>query len=202
MDTEAARSRLTSASVTEEEAFIQRLRDGDRTALDEFWQRFGARLLGYAATRLGGDKDLAEDVSIQSLAAAIRSIRSFDPRRASLSAWMYGVARRIIDGELRSRRKRSAVPASATVPFDEAMGCEATQHLEHDLPSRLEAQRQVRVLASALSPAEMEVLVLHFVDEFSVKEMAQITGRSWRGVDSLLHRAKQKARERLAQDGN
>lgn len=201
MDTEATRSRLTSASVTEEEAFIRRLRDGDRSALDELWQRFGARLLGYAATRLGGDEDLAEDVIVQTLAAAIRSIRSFDPRRSSLSAWMYGVARRIIDGELRSQRKRSAVPASAMVTFNEAMGGEPRQHLEHDLPSRLEAQRQVRVLASALSAAEMEVLVLHFVDEFSVKEMAQIMGRSWRAVDSLLHRAKQKARGRLAQDG-
>jgi RNA polymerase sigma factor (sigma-70 family) len=71
---------------------------------------------------------------------------------------------------------------------------------DSDLSSRVEAQRRVQMLANALSPAEMEVLVLHFVDEFSVKEIARIVGRSRRAVDSLLYRAKGKARERLARD--
>ncbi len=184
----------------EEAAFLRRLRDGDEGAFSQLWDRFGPRLLGYAATRLGGDEGLAEDIVAQSLAAAVRSIRSFDPNRSNLSAWVFGVARRVIQGEMRRQGRRASVPAQAEVPLAEDLDQHVVSHL--DLPSRLEAQRKVRVLAAALSEAEMEVLVLHFVDEFTVKEIAQITGRSWRAINSLLYRAKQKARERLAQDGD
>ena len=56
MDTEAVRSRLAGASVTDEGPFVRRLRDGDTAAFDELWQRFGAKLFAYAAARLGGDE--------------------------------------------------------------------------------------------------------------------------------------------------
>ena len=46
----------------------------------------------------------------------------------------------------------------------------------------------------------MEVLVLHYVHQLSVAEIGVILKRSGRAVESLLHRAKPKARERLSED--
>jgi RNA polymerase sigma-70 factor (ECF subfamily) len=202
MDSEAATEQVIRSEAPEEAALLRRLRAGDEAAFSELWERFGPRLVGYAASRLGGDEGLAEDATAQSLAAAVGSIRSFDPRRSSLSAWVYGVARRVIHGELRKQRRRGSVPVSAEVPLNEEADLLAAADPAPDLASRLEAQRKVLALAATLSQTEMEVLVLHFVDEFSVKEIAQITGRSWRAADSLLYRAKEKARERLMQDGD
>lgn len=71
--------------------------------------------------------------------------------------------------------------------------------LAADVALRLDAQQQVRLLAGALTELEMEVLVLRCADELSAKEIGQIVGKSERAVHSLLHRAKQKARERLVQ---
>ena len=149
VDSEIARDRLAMPAAGEEERFLQRVREGEAAALEQFWQRFGARITAYAATRLAGDEELAEEVMVQTLAAAVRSIASFDVRRSSLSAWVYGVARRTIGLELRKQRKRSSVPAAAKVAFDETIG----QQAEQDLTARLEAQRQVRALAAALSQA-------------------------------------------------
>jgi DNA-directed RNA polymerase specialized sigma24 family protein len=73
-------------------------------------------------------------------------------------------------------------------------------HTPADPSSRLDAQRKVRLLAASLAPAEMEVLVLHLVHGFTVREIAGLTGRSWRAIDALLFRARGKARERLAHD--
>jgi RNA polymerase sigma-70 factor (ECF subfamily) len=202
MDGEAAGEQLMPAGASKDASLLRRLREGEEAAFGEFWERFGPQLIGYAASRLGGDEGLAEDVTVQSLAAAVRSIQTFDPRRSSLSAWVYGVARRVIQGEMRRQRRRSSIPASAEVPLEAEPDLLGASDPGPDLASRLEAQRKVRALAAALSQAEMEVLVLHFVDEFSVKEIAHITGRSWRAVDSLLYRAKEKARERLAHDGD
>ena len=64
---------------------------------------------------------------------------------------------------------------------------------------RLDARRKAREVERVLSEAEMEVLVLHCVDGFSVREIGRIVGRSTRAADSLLHRARTKARERLVE---
>jgi RNA polymerase sigma-70 factor (ECF subfamily) len=143
---------------------------------------------------------LAEDIVVQTLARAVRNIDRFDGRRATLAAWLYGIARWQIREEIRRRRRRKSVPQAAVVPIDEV----AREQDEHDLAAgaaaRLDAQRQVRELAGVLSETEMAVLVLQCVDELSVKDISHVVRRSERAVHSLLHRARQKARERLVQD--
>jgi len=201
MGNDAIHREFAGKPVLRSDDLIQRLVEGEATGLDELWDRFGARLLGYAAARLGGDEELAEDVMVQSLAAAVKCAHRFDPRKSSFAAWIYGITRRLVQAEVRRQRRRKSVPPSAQVPLEVIP--DALAGVDHsDLASRIDARRQVQVLASALLQAEMEVLVLHFVDEFSVKEIAQITGRSFRSADSLLYRAKEKARERLKQDDN
>jgi RNA polymerase sigma-70 factor (ECF subfamily) len=200
MDSAVARERRLTAAKAQEDRLVRLLQEADQAAFGELWDRFGPQLVAYVATRLDGDRELAEDVTAQSLAAAVRSVGRFDPRKASLSTWLYGIARRLLQGELRKQRRRRSVPASAEVSWEDNAHLVVGADPESDLSSRLEAQRKVQLLASTLSSAEMEVLVLHFVDEFTVKEIAGIVGRSWRAVDSLLYRAKEKARGRLASD--
>ncbi len=76
---------------------------------------------------------------------------------------------------------------------------------------RIEEVEQLKQLQSSvgedlapllLSEAEMEALTLHYAHDFSEREISRIVGRSERAVHSLLHRAKQKARERLVRDAD
>ncbi|MHC4480945.1 MAG: sigma factor-like helix-turn-helix DNA-binding protein [Planctomycetota bacterium] len=55
-------------------------------------------------------------------------------------------------------------------------------------------------LREALSPSELEVLLLFSVERLSESEIAQVVRRSERAVHSLLQRAREKAREALATD--
>ena len=199
MDTDVSAERALT-TLRADELLRRRLEQGDEAAYEELWHRFGPGLRRYATARLDGDDELAEDVAVQSLAAAVRNIRSFDPRRSTLAPWLYGIARRVLVAELRRQRRRTVVPKSAEVNIEATRDVAASGDLASDLAARLEAQREVALLARHLSDAEMEMLILHFVEEFSMKEIAHIVGRSERAVYSLLHRAKEKARERLAQD--
>jgi len=199
MDTEVRAERGLNAPQAEG-GLCRRLIQGEEAAYEELWRRFGPGLRRYATARLGGDEELAEDVAVQSLAAAVRSIRSFDPRRASLTVWVYGVARRVLIVELRGQRRRTAIPKSAEVNLETTRELAVDGDLASELTGRMEARRQVALLARHLSEAEMEVLLLSFVEEFDMKEVAHILGRSGRAVYSLLHRAKAKARERLVHD--
>jgi RNA polymerase sigma-70 factor (ECF subfamily) len=184
----------------EEHRLLLGLQEASPEAVRELCDRFGPKLHWFAAARLFGDAQTAEEVVVEALADAARNIRQFNPRKSTLSAWLYGIARRKIRGELRKQRWRKSVPPSAQVPLDEATDTADGRDLAEALTSRLEAQRQVAAVAQALSDLEFEVLTLSCIDQLSAREIGQAVGRSERAIHSLLHRARQKARERLAND--
>lgn len=180
----------------------QQLTAGEASAHARLWDRFGAGLHAYTAARLGGDGALADDIVVQTLASAAQGIRRFNPRRATLSAWVYGIARRHVVAELRRQRRRRSVPLSAQVPFHEVSHAAAPDDPAAEAAARLDAQREVAALAAVLTADEMDALTLCYGHDFSEREIAGIVGRSERAVHSLLHRAKQKARERLVEDAD
>jgi RNA polymerase sigma factor (sigma-70 family) len=83
------------------------------------------------------------------------------------------------------------------VPINDQEQVQGAGDMAVAVVDRLEARRSAARIAAALSDLEMEVLVLHCVDEFTAKEIGRILGRSERAVESLLHRAKRKAREEV-----
>jgi len=185
-----------------EPRLLRGLRERSPEACKRLCEQFGPRIHRFAAARLLGDGQSAEDVMVQALADATRNIGRFNPRKSTFSAWLYGIVRRKIQGEKRQQSRLKSVPTSAQVPMEGVAELSQGQDMAAGLVARLEAQRQVAVLASVLSDLEMEVLVLHCVDELSAREVGQIVGRSERAIHSILHRARRKARERLASDGD
>ncbi len=189
-----------SATDEHDALLARRLGLGEPEAAQELYDRFGARLFAYAAARFPGDQESAKDLMIQSLAQAASNIRSFDPRKSSLTTWLYGITRQRIWYELRQRGRRKSIPVSAQSPLDLLAETPDSRDMADDVLKRLHARRQIARLASVLSSVEFEVLVLNCLDNFSARQIGQIVGRSERAVHSLLHRARMKARERLAQD--
>jgi len=170
-------------------------------AARELYRRFAPRLLAFAASRFPADRQLAEDVTVQSLANAARNIRGFDPRKSTLTAWLYGIARRQIRDEVRSRTRQKSVPADALSPLDEATGIPSDDDIAASVATRIDAERLMAQLKSLLSDVEFEILVLSAIDRLSAREIGSVVGRSERAVHSLLHRARTKARERLTTHG-
>ncbi len=115
--------------------------------------------------------------------------------KATFTAWLFGIARRLVQIERRRQSRRKSVPASAQVSLDQLPETLSPRNLETSLTESMEAQRLVARLRDGLSEGEMEVLVLHYVHQLSVAEIGVILKRSGRAVESMLHRARTKARE-------
>ncbi len=199
MHQEAARE---SAGRVEERdaALLRRVTAADPAAYSELCDRYGLSLQRFAAARLGGDQQLAEEVAVQTLAAVVASAGRLRHLRTTLSAWVYGVARREVQREIRKQSRRKSVPAASQVPLEAVTEIAARQDEVADSLAQLDAQRLLRTLAQVLSETEFEVLVLSSLGELSAGEIGQAIGRSTRAVHSLLHRAKRKARERVVRD--
>ena len=179
---------------------VRRLQQADQAACADLCGRFGAALHRYAASRLWGDQELAEEVAMDTMTEALRDIRRFDPRKASLPAWLYGIARRRLQSVWRKQRRKRSVPRQLQVPIETLGEVADERGLEGAIGERVDAQRQVARLSEVLSEAEMELLTLSYVDGFSAKEIGRIVGRSERAAESLVHRAKRKARACLGDE--
>ncbi len=198
---EADVSRVTTGGGDDAAALLVKgLREADAGAYGRLYDQFGGPIHKYVARVLRQESELAEDVMVQTLAEAVCNIGGFDPRRSTFRAWLFGIARQRAREELRRLGRRKAVPASAQVPLESLPEQPAAGDVAADSAARIDARQRVRELISCLSSVEMEVLVLRCVHEYSLREIGDIIGRSERAAESLLRRAKQKARERLGSD--
>lgn len=136
----------------------------------------------------------AEDITMQVFAAALEALPRFRGD-CSPRAWLLKIARgRVIDA-LRRRAVRRETLASelvdghvgldpmATAQAPRAEGPEAV--VERD-----EARRVMRELVDQLNKDQREALLLRYVEDLSLAEVAAVMGRSPAAVNSLLQRAR------------
>src|SRR3954447_14073506 len=147
----------------------------------------GARddVFAYVATLLH-DRAAAEDVTAQAFERAFRRRRTFDARKGSPRAWLFGIARNAALDELR-RRKRSVAlagdPADPAVPAPE------------DEADRALQRAAVRAALAGLPPRERELVALKFHGGLDNAELARVLGVSVSNAGTQLHRAMTKLRE-------
>ena len=139
-------------------------------------------VFAYAASLLR-DRSAAEEVTAAAFERAFRKQRSFDPRRGTQRAWLFGIARNAALDELR-RRKRAA-----TLVDDPA--AEETLAADEDL----ERRATVRAALAALEPADRELIALKFHAGLGNAEIAAVLGISASNAGTRVHRALNQLRE-------
>jgi RNA polymerase sigma factor (sigma-70 family) len=138
----------------------------------------------YAASLLR-DRSAAEEVTAAAFERAFRKQRSFDPRRGTQRAWLFGIARNAALDELRRRKRAAEAPAPV-----------AASEPAPDEAAELAAQRDaVRVALHQLSPRDRELIALKYHADLSHAEIAAVLGVSPSNAGTLLHRAMTKLRE-------
>jgi RNA polymerase sigma-70 factor (ECF subfamily) len=143
-------------------------------------------VFAYVATLLR-DRSVAEDVTAQAFERAFRKSSSYDARRGSERAWLFGIARNAALDELR-KRKRTAelggdVEDVAPPPEDEA--------------DRALRRVAVRKAIAALPPRDRELIALKFHAGLDNAELAAVLGVSVSNAGTRLHRALTQLREIL-----
>lgn len=162
---------------------------GDRAAFRQLFDHYAPRVKGYLV-RLGLDGPRAEELSQEVLVTVWRKAASFDPLRASVSTWIFRIARnRRIDVYRRDR--------TADLDPDEPSLQPPPQAGPHE---DLDAGQQQRRIAAALLtlPGEQRDLVrLAIYDDLSHGQIVEATGLPLGTVKSRLRMAFGKLRALL-----
>ncbi|HEY6119325.1 MAG TPA: RNA polymerase sigma factor [Pyrinomonadaceae bacterium] len=162
------------------------VQNGDEQALTSLYRQRQGSIYRFAL-QMSGSHSLAEDVTQEVFMLLIRGEVSYDPRRGSVSAFMFGIARNHVLRRLRYQQ--------ALVSFEDDSDNEQSPELvTSDNPleqlSRCEAIDSVRRAVLSLPPHYREVVVFCELQEMSYGEAAQILGCAVGTVRSRLHRAR------------
>ena len=152
---------------------LRRIRAGDRTAVDDLYERF--RRPAFAlARRILADESLAEDVLQEVFLSVWRDPSAYDRARGSFSSWLLAVVHhKAVDAVRReeSQRRRQAL-AEEDLALDEPV---ATRDVEEEAWTRVVAE-QVRTALGALSAPQREALTLAYYGGYTQREVAALTG--------------------------
>ena len=145
-----------------------------------FYDQAAGEVFRYLARSLLGDRAAAEDLTQETFAAVVSAARA-GRAEALTMPWVMGVARhKLVDHYRRAARheRRLALAwaqSSDSVEPDPFEGADPAEVLE---------------MLRSLSPEHRLVLILKYVDDLAVQEIATTLNRSMHATNSLLSRAR------------
>jgi RNA polymerase sigma-70 factor (ECF subfamily) len=198
------------------EALLRRAVAGDEDAFRVLYRQLSGGIFRFAL-HMAGNPSLAEDVTQEVFLVLIRDPGRFDPSRASLKAFLYGVARnhtlRALEKESRfapylergtepagEAMEDSLRAAAATVAIPPGIAASLRQDSVPDASDdliRREEIGRVRRAVLALPPVYREAVVLCDLQELSYEEAAQSLECAPGTLRSRLHRGREMLAERL-----
>jgi RNA polymerase sigma-70 factor (ECF subfamily) len=152
---------------------LRRIRAGDRTAVDDLYDRF--RRPAFAlARRILADDSLAEDVLQEVFLSVWRDPSAYDRARGSFSSWLLAVVHhKAVDAVRREEsQRRRQVLAQEDLALDEPG---AARDVEEEAWTRVVAE-QVRSALGTLSGPQREALTLAYYGGYTQREVAALTG--------------------------
>ncbi len=169
------------ASQHNDTELISRAKSEDPQALATIYERYSPAIYRYIYYRVG-DAELAEDLRAEVFLRMLEGMHRYEDRGWPISAWLYRIAHdRTID-TLRRRSRRPQLPLEA---WSET--CEGPERLVDIRLDREELRRKI----DELTESQRQVILLRFMGDLSVQEVATRMGRTEGAVKALQHRGLQ-----------
>ena len=158
----------------------------DEAAFRAWYDRSLPSVYGYLFHRCGRNPELAEELTQQAFVEAVRGRRRF-LGAANATTWVIGIARhKLVDHFRRAERDARRLAAlSARDLGDTGRGASSPSIAPDEVDDAL----------AVLPAMQRAVLVLHYMDQLSVREVAHAIGKSEAATASLLARGRDAFRQ-------
>lgn len=179
-------------SAADERDLVARMRAGDETAFDRFFEGHFSRLYRFALARMGRDPDAAEDVVQNTLCKAVAGLAGYRSE-SRLFTWLCTICRHEIAAYYERQGRRPAPVALVEDAPEVRAALERLAAGEGNPEAGMERQdvaRLVQVALDALPPAYGDALEWKYVHGLPVKEIALRLNLGPKAAESLLTRAR------------
>lgn len=178
------------------------LQAGDPAAFDRIVHEY-QHVVHNLAYRFTGQRDAAEDLAQEVFLRVYRAKDRYRPE-ARFQTWLFRVVYNLCINETRARKLRRMRSIDAPAPGEEHDATLRESLADEQLRSPLdrltggEATRRLREAMAGLPPQQRAALTLYQYRGMSLREIADVLETTDKAVKSLLARARENLREKLA----
>lgn len=166
---------------TSEDALIRRAQALEAGALAEIYDRYFDAIYRYVYIRVGRRAD-AEDLTEQVFLKMLDAIATYRARGVPFSTWLYRIAHNLVVDRYR-RSGREMVALHDHVPDN-------GRHADPEAAFQAaEDREQLYGAIRRLTDEQQQVIILRFLDNLEVGQIAQIMKRRPGAIHSMQHRA-------------
>lgn len=172
-----------------DEELMARAAAGSDRAFEELYRRYARRLKGFFFLQLGGDEELAADATHDVFLRAYEA-RSRYQKGRSASTWLFTIAYNICRNHYRSNAYEAQLLATLDAePI-------TNEQIEVQLDAATLDQALEQVLSELPAPLH-QLFSLHYQEELTIPQVAEIVGIPEGTVKSRLHKTMNIIRKKL-----
>ena len=177
-----------------DEQLMARAAAGSDTAFEELYRRYARRLKGFFFMQLGGDEELAADATHDVFLRAYEARSRYQEERR-VDTWLFTIAYNICKNHYRSNAYEAQLLASLDAePV-------SNQQIEVDLDAAILDEALAQVLNELPAPLH-QIFSLHYQEELTIPQIAEIVGVPEGTVKSRLHKTMNIIRKKLKNYAN
>lgn len=175
---------------------MMKVRDGDAAAFERLVENNQRAVIGTVARMLNNIDD-AHDIAQQVFIRVWRSAARYEPS-AKFTTWLFTITRNLVFNEMRRRSRKREVSMEAQLE---------EHHVDHAAPERSnpdvqvqqeELERAIDAAILALPEKQRMAVALRRFEDMPYEEICVVLGMSLSAVKSLLFRARNDLKEKLA----
>jgi len=170
---------------------LERAREGDRKAFEQIYRLHVNRVYALCL-RMSADRDLAESLTQDAFIRAWRNLSSFEGR-SRFTTWLHRLTVNVVLDHRRRARRRNVWETSLD-DDPNVRSIPETRSRPEQGGHRMDLERAIATLPEGARSA----FVLHDVQGYKIREIAELSDLAIGTVKAQLHRARRLLREALA----
>ena len=176
---------------------IKHIKKGDQSAFEDVVFLFQNKIYQHCF-RMLGNRHEAEDTAQEAFIRAYVNIDSFDERR-KFSTWLYRIATNLTIDRIRKRKPDYYLDAEVkgTDGLNMYSQLPDEQRLPGEEVENMELQRYIHHEIAELPPKYRSIIILRYLEDFSLKEISDILDIPLGTVKTRIHRGREALRKKL-----
>lgn len=166
-----------------ERTILERAQRGDIDAFEEIYDFYVPKIFRFVFLKIG-DKELAEDLTSETFIRFWKYIQGGEIKKESAEPVLYKIARNLV---IDFYRKKEIITESLDEKLVEVISDKSLDFLEKMI-NREEVEEMMESLRN-IKDEYQEIIILRFVEDLTIEEISQITGKSSGSIRVLSHRA-------------
>jgi RNA polymerase sigma-70 factor (ECF subfamily) len=196
-----AKTEIISQSPSSEVELVAKLQKGDKEAIKAIFNANFEKLYSFVFHEVEQNQTVAEDMVQDTFISAIKSASKFKGN-SRIYTWLVGIAHhKIADYYRHAKREQRYDNKNSDGKDPEQLDLAIDKTPASNIAESTENRMMVEQALNSLPAEYREIIILKYVEEFPVDEIARVLNRSPKSVEGILSRAR-KAIKDMIKDQN